>query len=77
MLAQRLPSILPPLRPHEALEVSLIHSAAGLLEAAGVVQARPFRAPHHTVTVAGLAGPYTYSDMTGGALNNVTCNPAG
>lgn len=57
MLAQRLPSILPPLTFAERLEISKIYSVAGLLPAGlGLVSARPFRAPHHTATVAGLAG---------------------
>ncbi len=57
MLARRLPGILPPLEREEALEVTTIHSVAGLLAGeAGVVRARPFRAPHHSVSRAGLAG---------------------
>jgi magnesium chelatase family protein len=56
MLAQRLPSILPPLTFEDALATSRVHSAAGLLTDGGVVEQRPFRAPHHTVTVAGLVG---------------------
>ncbi len=57
MLAQRLPSILPPLTAEEALEVTKIHSAAGLLpSAAPLITARPFRAPHHSASTAGLAG---------------------
>nr|MCU0253505.1 YifB family Mg chelatase-like AAA ATPase [Acidobacteriota bacterium] len=57
MLARRLPTILPPLARDEALEVTRIHSAAGLVPAgSGLVERRPFRAPHHTVSVAGLVG---------------------
>lgn len=57
LLARLLPSILPPLEFDEALECSMIHSVAGLLPAeAGVVAARPFRAPHHSVSDAGLVG---------------------
>jgi magnesium chelatase family protein len=57
MLARRLPSLLPPLEPEERLEVTRIHGAAGLLgDQAGVVWNRPFRAPHHTATPAGLLG---------------------
>lgn len=57
MLARRLPSILPPLTRDEALEVSKIHSVAGTLPAgAGLIAARPFRAPHHTISDAGLIG---------------------
>jgi magnesium chelatase family protein len=57
MLARRLPSILPPLTWEEALEVSVIHSVAGILPAdSGLLRWRPFRAPHHTVSDAGLVG---------------------
>jgi len=57
MLARRLPSILPPLSYPEALEITKIHSVAGLLpEGKGLVRARPFRSPHHTVSDVGLVG---------------------
>lgn len=57
MLARRLPGILPPLTLDEALEVTRIHSVAGLLPVEqALVARRPFRAPHHTVSDAGLAG---------------------
>jgi magnesium chelatase family protein len=57
MLARRLPGILPPLSAAEALEVTAIHSVAGLLTTArGLVPGRPFRAPHHTVSEVGLVG---------------------
>jgi magnesium chelatase family protein len=56
MLARRLPSILPRLTRQEALEVTRLHSVAGLLRGGGLVEARPFRAPHHTVSAAGLLG---------------------
>ncbi len=57
MLARRLPGLLPPLSTDEALEVTAIHSVAGLLTiAGGLPRARPFRAPHHTVSEAGLVG---------------------
>jgi magnesium chelatase family protein len=57
MLARRLPGILPPLTADETVEVSAIWSVAGLLGAtAGLVRSRPFRAPHHTISVSGLIG---------------------
>lgn len=57
MLAKRLPSILPKMTFEEALETTKIYSVAGLLNsAAGLVQTRPFRAPHHTISGVGLAG---------------------
>ena len=57
MLARRLPGILPPLAESEALEVIAVHSVAGLLTPDRLTSARrPFRAPHHTTSVAGLIG---------------------
>jgi magnesium chelatase family protein len=57
MLAQRLPGILPPLLEGEALEVTRLHSVAGLLPPGhGLVTRRPFRSPHHTSSAAGLLG---------------------
>jgi magnesium chelatase family protein len=57
MLARRLPTILPELTDGEALEVTAVHSVAGLLDlAAGAVGRRPFRAPHHSISTAGLVG---------------------
>ena len=56
MAARRLPSIMPPLGVAEALEVTRIHSAAGLLGSDPIVALRPFRAPHHTTSSAGLVG---------------------
>ena len=57
MLARRLPTILPALTDAEALEVTAIHSVAGMLDAAsGAVTRRPFRAPHHSISMAGLVG---------------------
>ncbi len=53
MLAARLPSILPPLSPSELLEVSMIHSIAGQLPGGKLSDRRPFRAPHHSATMAG------------------------
>jgi magnesium chelatase family protein len=57
MLAKRLPTILPPLTLDEALETTKIHSIVGLLQPGqGLVTRRPFRAPHHTASDAGLLG---------------------
>jgi magnesium chelatase family protein len=55
MLARRLPSILPRMTRTEAIEVTRIHSVAGL-HADGLIARRPFRAPHHTISPAGLVG---------------------
>ncbi|MDQ3804285.1 MAG: ATP-binding protein [Acidobacteriota bacterium] len=56
MLAKRLPTILPPLEFEAALELTKIHSVAGLTGRAGLVTERPFRSPHHTISDAGLVG---------------------
>jgi magnesium chelatase family protein len=56
MLAKRLATILPPLEFEEALEITKIHSVAGLTGKAGLIAARPFKNPHHTVSQAGLIG---------------------
>ncbi len=56
MLAQRLPSILPPLSRAEAIEVTRIHSITGRLQDGELIRRRPFRAPHHSITTAGLVG---------------------
>jgi magnesium chelatase family protein len=56
MLARRLPSILPPMTASEAVDVTRIHSVAGLHAGDGLVIQRPFRAPHHTISAAGLVG---------------------
>lgn len=56
MLAQRLPGILPPLCVEEMLEVSMVHSVAGLLEHGAIAQDRPYRAPHHSASMAALVG---------------------
>jgi magnesium chelatase family protein len=56
MLARRLPGILPPLGPEEALELACVHSVAGLSPGRRMALSRPFRAPHHSVSYAGLVG---------------------
>ena len=56
MLAARLPSILPPLSPEEMLEVSMVHSLAGELMGGKLATRRPFRAPHHSASMAALVG---------------------
>lgn len=56
MLAARLPGILPPLDPAEALEVSMIHSLAGTLSEDGLLRTRPFRDPHHSASLPALVG---------------------
>jgi magnesium chelatase family protein len=56
MLARRLPALLPPPTREEALEVTRIHSVAGISHRGGLASRRPFRAPHHTISPAGLVG---------------------
>ena len=56
MLSRRLPGILPTLSFEEALETTMVYSVAGMLGQRALIRERPFRAPHHTVSVAGLAG---------------------
>ncbi len=57
MLAKRIPTILPPMSLDEAIETTRIHSVAGVLDGSrGLVGARPFRSPHHTISDAGLIG---------------------
>ncbi|MEM6901780.1 MAG: YifB family Mg chelatase-like AAA ATPase [Pseudomonadota bacterium] len=56
MLAARLPGILPPLSPQEALEVSMVHSIAGALEGGKLLRQRPYRDPHHSASQAALVG---------------------
>ena len=56
MLAARLPALLPPLEPAEALEVSMIHSVAGLLDGGRLLRRRPFRDPHHSASLPALVG---------------------
>ena len=56
MLAQRLPGILPPLSAAELLETSMVHSIAGLIAKGTLTRSRPFRAPHHSASMAALVG---------------------
>jgi magnesium chelatase family protein len=56
MMAQRLPGLLPPLTPHELLETSMVWSVAGLIERGALTRERPFRAPHHSASMAALTG---------------------
>ncbi|MEO0397937.1 MAG: YifB family Mg chelatase-like AAA ATPase [Pseudomonadota bacterium] len=56
MLAARLPGLLPPLSPAEMLDVSMVQSVSGLLEDGRLTSARPFRAPHHSASMAAMVG---------------------
>ncbi len=56
MLAARIPGMLPPLTAAEALETSMVHSLAGLLDEGGISRVRPFREPHHTASMAAIVG---------------------
>jgi len=56
MLARRLPTILPPMTPEEALQTTTIYSVAGLLDNHGLLRTRPFRAPHHSASTAAIIG---------------------
>jgi magnesium chelatase family protein len=56
MLAQRLPSLLPPLTPREALDLSMVQSLAGELRNGEIGRRRPFRAPHHSASAAAMVG---------------------
>jgi len=56
MLAARLPGLLPPLTAKELLDVSMVHSVAGLLEKGQLSRARPFRSPHHSASMAAMVG---------------------
>ncbi|MDE8348276.1 MAG: YifB family Mg chelatase-like AAA ATPase [Acidocella sp.] len=56
MLASRLPGLLPDLSPREALEVSMVHSVAGLLDEGRLVTRPPFREPHHSASMAAISG---------------------
>ncbi len=56
MMAARLPGLLPPLTPQELLETSMVWSVAGLIEKGALTRDRPFRAPHHSASMAALTG---------------------
>jgi magnesium chelatase family protein len=56
MMARRIPTILPPMSLDEIIDVTRVYSAAGLLNKKGFVGVRPFRAPHHTISAAGMTG---------------------
>ena len=60
MLAKRLPSILPPMTLHEALETTKIHSVVGRIKDCGLMSQRPFRSPHHTISDVALVGGGSY-----------------
>ncbi|TRX41485.1 YifB family Mg chelatase-like AAA ATPase [Flavobacterium restrictum] len=60
MIAKRLPSILPPMTLREALETTKIHSVAGKVKDAGLMNQRPFRSPHHTASSVALVGGGSY-----------------
>ncbi|MEO0060194.1 MAG: hypothetical protein RLZZ312_1841 [Bacteroidota bacterium] len=60
MIAKRLPSILPPMTLREALETTKIHSVAGKLKEIGLMNQRPFRSPHHTISNVALVGGGSY-----------------
>jgi magnesium chelatase family protein len=60
MLAKRLPSILPPMTLHEALETTKIHSVVGKTKNIGLMSQRPFRSPHHTISDVALVGGGSY-----------------
>ena len=60
MLAKRLPSILPPMTIRESLETTKIHSVAGKLKEVGLMNQRPFRSPHHTISNVALVGGGSY-----------------
>ncbi len=60
MLAKRLPSILPPMTLHEALETTKIHSVVGKIKNKGLMSQRPFRSPHHTISDVALVGGGAY-----------------
>jgi magnesium chelatase family protein len=56
ILAARIPSIMPPITPEEALEVTMIHSLAGMTSDVGLITERPYRSPHHSASLVALVG---------------------
>ncbi len=78
MLARRLPSILPPMTRAEAIEVTRIHSVAGV-HADGLIAARPFRAPHHTISPPGWSvadlrrAPVRRRSLTAACCSSTSC----
>lgn len=64
MLAKRLPSILPPMTLREALETTKIHSVVGKIKEAGLMNQRPFRSPHHTISNVALVGGGSYCQIS-------------
>ena len=63
MLAKRLPSILPPMTLHEALETTKIHSVVGKTKNDGLLYQWPFRSPHHTISNVALVGEDNIPDL--------------
>lgn len=61
LIASRVPTILPPLTPEEALEVTMIHSLAGNVNESGMITERPYRAPHHSASVMAIIGGGAYA----------------
>lgn len=61
LLASRVPTILPPFTPDEALEVTMIHSLAGIIGESGMVTERPYRSPHHSASLVALVGGGVYA----------------
>ena len=81
MLARRLPGVLPPLEPSDALEVTRIHSVAGLVSPEQPLIVRPpFRAPHHSASMAAIIGGVSarrYASRTAASCCCTRCAPAG
>ena len=69
MLAKRLPSILPDMTFEEMIETTKIHSISGTLNGEGLIETRPFRKPHHTVTAVGLGGGGTAGTIRPGEVS--------